>query len=73
MRKISHRRNTAALWAAGVVLMLSNLCSAQLTFYVDPNSPWPSGWYSAAVANMQTVVNEYNAYESYNPKSWMMP
>lgn len=38
---------------------------AGLTFNVDPTSPWPAGWYAAAVANMQTVVNEYNAYGDF--------
>ncbi|HEX3357751.1 MAG TPA: autotransporter-associated beta strand repeat-containing protein [Tepidisphaeraceae bacterium] len=37
---------------------------AALTFTVDPNG-WPAGWYDAAVANMQTVVNEYNAYGDF--------
>jgi autotransporter-associated beta strand protein len=43
----------------------ANVSHAALTFYVDPGSPWPAGWYNAAVADMQTVVNEYNAYGDF--------
>jgi hypothetical protein len=37
---------------------------AALSYTVDPNG-WPAGWYSAAVANMQTVVNMHNAYGDF--------
>jgi len=51
---------------AGVLLFaLVNVSRAALTFYVDPGSPWPAGWYDAAVANMQTTVNMYNAYGDF--------
>ena len=58
--------------AAAALLIQTRVCEAGLTFYVDPNSPWPAGWYNAAVADMQTVVNEYNAYGDFtgnNPGS----
>lgn len=51
--------------AAALVLLPASVSRAALSFYVDPNSPRPAGWYNAAVANMQTVVNEYNAYGDF--------
>jgi autotransporter-associated beta strand protein len=51
--------------AIAVILCTSEFGNAALTFNVDPSSPWPSGWYTAAVANMQTTVNMYNAYGDF--------
>lgn len=50
---------------AALVMLPASASRAALTFYVDPSSPWPAGWYAAAVADMQTVVNEYNAYGDF--------
>ena len=58
--------------AAAVLSVSSGVSGAGLTFSVDAGSPWPSGWYAAAVADMQTVVNAYNAYGDFtlnNPGS----
>ena len=53
--------------AIAVVLLFvpASICRGALSFYVDPGNPWPAGWYNAAVANMQTVVNMYNAYGDF--------
>ncbi len=51
--------------AASCLLLLGRACPAALNFYVEPNG-WPAGWYNAAVANMQTAVNIYNAYGEFN-------
>ena len=51
--------------AAVMLLVPASFCRAALSFYVDPGNPWPAGWYNAAVANMQTVVNMYNAYGDF--------
>ncbi|HSV14890.1 MAG TPA: hypothetical protein VLI90_11560 [Tepidisphaeraceae bacterium] len=61
------KRNSALLTAAAaaIALLAKRSAHAGLTFNVDPNSPWPAGWYNAAVADMQTVVNEYNAYGNF--------
>jgi autotransporter-associated beta strand protein len=50
-------------------LTSASISRAALSFYVDPGSPWPAGWYDAAVANMQTVVNMYNAYGDFGSSS----
>jgi autotransporter-associated beta strand protein len=52
-----------------VCCALANASRGGLSFYVDPNSPWPAGWYSAAVSDMQTVVNMYNAYGDFGSGS----
>ena len=54
--------------AALAVILLSapaSVSRAALSFFVDPRSPWPSGWYNGAVSDMQTVVNMYNAYGDF--------
>jgi autotransporter-associated beta strand protein len=53
------------LAAAAACLTFGPRAQAGLSFYVEPNNPWPAGWYDAAVANMQTVVNMYNAYGDF--------
>ena len=58
------KKATAIAFAATLMLGGQRNSRAALSFYVDPNG-WPSGWYDAAVANMQTVVNEYNAYGDF--------
>ncbi len=52
-------------FVACLVFALAGVSHAALSFYVDPGSPWPAGWYNAAVSNMQTVVNMYNAYGDF--------
>ena len=56
---------SAAVLAAAVLSVSSKALGAGLTFNVDPGSPWPAGWYAGAVADMQTVVNAYNAYGDF--------
>jgi autotransporter-associated beta strand protein len=51
--------------SALLVIALARVSDAALSFFVDPASPWPSGWYNAALANMQTTVNMYNAYGDF--------
>jgi autotransporter-associated beta strand protein len=53
------------LAAAAFCMSFSAAVQGGLTYYVEPNNPWPSGWYDAAIANMQTVVNMYNAYGDF--------
>ena len=59
------RRQVKIALAASIGCALPCPSRAALTFYVEPNNPWPSGWYSAAVADMRTVVNMYNAYGDF--------
>src|SRR5579862_9575740 len=63
-KKMRRQKATVIALAAASILGAQRNARAALSFYVDPNS-WPSGWYDAAVANMQTVVNEYNAYGDF--------
>ncbi|MGN6370575.1 MAG: beta strand repeat-containing protein [Phycisphaerae bacterium] len=62
---MGHPSLKACALAAAVLAVVPRLSQAALTFYVDPGSPWPAGWYNAAVTDMQTVVNMYNAYGDF--------
>jgi fibronectin-binding autotransporter adhesin len=64
MHAVSFKFCRAAIVAA-VLLIPATVSRAQLSFYVNPGSPWPGGWYNAAVSSMQTVVNAYNSYGNF--------
>ena len=59
MNKLKRLARAAALFPAIATP------SYALTYYVDAGSPWPAGWYNAAVANMKTTVDMYNAYGDF--------
>jgi autotransporter-associated beta strand protein len=63
----SNRRSVLAVAVAATLAGAGapRAATAALTFFVDPGSPWPTGWYNAAVANMQTTVDMYNAYGDF--------
>src|SRR3954454_13106951 len=63
MHSVNRRRRNVAALSASILLTLGS-SSRVLTFNVDPNG-WPAGWHDAAVANMQTTVNMYNAYGDF--------
>ena len=51
--------------AAALLSIPAGVSQAALSFFVEPNNPWPGGWRNAAVNNMQTLVNMYNAYGDF--------
>ncbi len=62
---MTRRRVAPLIFLAVAAATAPRNAHAALTFFVDPGSPWPAGWYDAAVANMQTTVNMYNAYGDF--------